>query len=124
MAKKQRRNKLGRPPTIDARILKLLKQAIETPMPVTYACDIIKLSRTVFYETLERDAHFRTEIELSKAIAIRKLILLTAKQQGGWKLLKNMGKDEFQETIELAGNKDKPLEMVVRDLRIPKKEEK
>lgn len=98
---------------------KELYQALEEAMPLTYACDIIGIPRRTVYDYMSKDNVFRTQIELAKAKAIRGLVKLTAKQNGAWKLLKNLGKEEFKEcdSLELSGKDGEALTLIVKDYR-------
>jgi len=112
-----KKKKNGRPPSITARQLEDLCEALEEAMPLSFACDLVGLPRQTVYDTMKRDAGFRTKIELSKAKAIRGLVKLTAKQQGGWKLLKNLGKEEFKEVLEheVSGKDGEAFQIVIKD---------
>lgn len=121
MPKEEKKKKRGggRPPSITARQLEQLCEALEEAMPLSYASDLVGLPRQTVYDTYKRDPNFRAKIEIAKAVAIRGLVKLTAKQQGGWKLLKNLGREEFKETMEheLTGKDGSPLTLVIKDFR-------
>lgn len=102
----KRKNKpgAGRPHAIEteARKFELLLEAIQTPMPLSYACDLVRLPRQTVRDTMNRDENFRAEVAVAKAIGIRKLILSSAKQNSSFKLLKNLANDEFNDNVAIS----------------------
>lgn len=96
-----------------------LYKALKEAMPFNYACDLCGIPRRTAYDYLKKDETFRTQVELSKAIAIRGLVALTSKQSGAWKLLKCLGKEEFKEVLEheVTGSEGGPIQLIVRDYR-------
>lgn len=98
-----------------------LYQALTEAMPLSYACDVIGIPRSTVYAHMKEDDAFKTQIELSKAIAIRGLVKLTAKQGGAWKLLKNVGKEEFKEHVEVQASIKDTLMVVADGNRLPLK---
>lgn len=102
---KKRKNKpgAGRPHALEvnARKFELLLEAIETPMPLSYACDLVSLPHQTVRDTMLRDENFRAELAVAKAKGIRKLILSSAKQNSSFKLLKNLARDEFNDNVEI-----------------------
>jgi len=86
---------------VNARKFELLLEAIETPMPLSYACDLVSLPHQTVRDTMLRDENFRAELAVAKAKGIRKLILSSAKQNSSFKLLKNLARDEFNDNVEI-----------------------
>lgn len=91
---------------LDDRKKKELCEALKKAMPMTYACDLVGVPRQTVYDKINPkhasyDDAFRTQVAIAKAEAIRGLIALTGQQNGAWKLLKNLGKDEFKEHVEV-----------------------
>jgi len=75
-------------------------EALRKAMPLSYACDLAAVPRRTCYDEMERNFEWRTQVYTAKAEAIRGLVALTGKQGGAWKLLKNLGREEFKEHIE------------------------
>lgn len=117
MPKKQ--DYVGRPHKIDARKLKELCQALEQALTLKYACDIVGLPRQTVYDSIKRDDHIRTQIELAKAKAIHGLVKLSAKQGKSWNILKNLSDGDYTDVdkLELTGNNGGPLTLVVREYK-------
>lgn len=104
---------------------KALCSALEKGMPLTYAADLVGISRTTVHSHMNPkddlyDEDFRTQVKVAKATAIRGLIALTGKQGGAWKLLKNLAKDEFTDVhknVHVGDEKNGPIKMVIEDYR-------
>ena len=101
--KKQRIPKaVGRPTKADLETRRLIIDALRKCMPFTYACDLVGIHRTTGYNWLKSNKSFSIEVAIAKAEAIQGLVALTAKQNGAWKILKNIGKEQFKEQIEIT----------------------
>ena len=98
-----------------------LCDALKECMPLTYACDLVGLPRQTVYDWIKRDDKVRAKIEVAKAAAIKRLVTGTEKQGGSWKLLKNLGRDEFKEHVEVE---EKHTATIVLDTGDEKKEYK
>jgi len=86
-----------------------LLAAIKEGMPVSYACDLIGIPRQTIYDWIKRHESFRYEINIAKAVAIKGLIGEVKEQKGSWKLLKNLGKEEFKEHVEVEYTNPMPV---------------
>lgn len=81
---------------------KAILEALRDKLPLSFACDIAKVPRQTCYDLMNSDYTWRTQIAHAKTVAIRDLIESTNRQGGAWKLLKNIGKEEFKEHVEHA----------------------
>lgn len=93
-------------PLDDARKQEGLFEALRKAMPLSYACDLVGVPRQTVYDRMNPkhasfDEAFRTKVAVAKAEAIKGLVALTGKQNGAWKLLKNLAKEEFKEHVEI-----------------------
>jgi len=79
-----------------------LFEALRKALPVTIACDLIGIPRQTVYDWMKKNDAFRTQVNICKAEAIRGLVAMTGKQGGAWKLLKNLGKEEFKEHVDIT----------------------
>lgn len=88
---------------------KALCDALRECMPLSYACDLVGVPRRTVYDHMGKDEAFRTQVDIAKAVAIRGLVEATNKQSGAWKLLKNLGKEEFKEIVEYRVDESTPI---------------
>lgn len=95
---------VGRPPVLTPALRETILDALRKAMPLSYACDLAGIDRNTVYNEMKRDRNFSAQIAIAKAEAIKGLVSLTAKQGGGWKLLKNLGREEFKEHVEVEQN--------------------
>lgn len=92
-----------------------LYQALEAAMPLSFACDLIGIPRQTVYAWMQTNPAFKTQIDIARAKAIQGLVEATGKQGGAWKLLKNLGKEEFKERVEVAGKLEYAEEVELPD---------
>lgn len=83
------------------KLRRVILDALAECMPFNYACDLAGIDRETGYRWMRKDKAFAAQVAIAKATAIKGLVDLTAKQSGAWKLLKNLGRDEFQERVEV-----------------------
>ena len=106
-------------------------KALEKALPFNYSCDLAGIARNTAYDHLNEkhasyDPEFRAQVAIAKAAAIKGLVALTGKQNGAWKLLKNLAKDEFTDVnknIHVGEEDSAPIKMVIEDYRSKKEEE-
>lgn len=93
-----------------------LCQALAKRLPLSYACDLTELPRSTVYDAMKNDEGFRTQVAKAKAQSIHYLVDLTEQQSGGpWKILKNIGKEEFKEHVEIVYTANEEEELVAPD---------
>jgi hypothetical protein len=103
------RNPGGRPSVMTDDRKEAILEALRDGMPQRYAAHLVGIHHETLRLYLERDLGFLAKCNVAKAIGIGGLVQLTKEQNGAWKLLKNIGKEEFKEHIDISYDESKPI---------------
>ena len=93
------KKKPGRKPIRDEATRSGILEGLRNCLTFKYACEISGVSRDTGYRWMDEDKDFATQVAIARASAIKGLVGLTAKQNGAWKLLTNLGRGEYQERV-------------------------
>lgn len=84
-------------------------EALRGGLPARYSAHLVGIHHDTLRKYLERDLDFSARVNIAKAIGIKGFKNLTAEQGGAWKILKNIGKEEFKENIDLSFDESKEI---------------
>ena len=111
----------GRPTKKTPEIVEILMNSIAQFGHIELACGHAQIDRQTFYNWLNSDADFSTQIEYAKTLCGMRLAQKVEKEdpQGPWKLLKNVWPKLYRDRIEqqLEGPDGEPIEIRVVDYR-------
>ena len=79
----------------------IIISSLREALPFSYSCDYAGIDRQTGYRWMESDKEFAAQVAIAKAYAISSLVADTRRQSGAWKLLKNIGREEFKEHVEI-----------------------
>jgi hypothetical protein len=102
-------NPNGRPPKFTEELSNKIVADIAQCVPLRYASQMHGITYETAMSYYNSDSVFRKKCDAAKAASVRGLVALTAKQSGAWKLLKNLGKEEFKEHVEISYDESKPI---------------
>lgn len=98
---------------------KQLYKALENGVSIRFAAALIGVGKTTVYKQMEVDPVFGTEVRIAQAIAVEGLVAQVRKSKGGaWKLLKNLGKEDYKDHHEVTNLNPEPIKIVVEDYRV------
>lgn len=117
----------GRPTRKTPEIVEILLKCLSAGFHVETACGYAKIDKQTFYNWLESDKDFSTQVDFARSQAVMRLAqkVENADPQGAWKLLKNIAPRLYRDKIEHehGGPDGAPeIKMVIEDYRT--KEEK
>ena len=78
---------------------RIILDTIRETGAIKTAYQLAGISHDTFERWRSRDALFALDIERNRALA-KKLLIHKVTEKDPWKILKNVGRDEFQENIE------------------------
>lgn len=103
------RNPVGRPSVMTPDRKEAILEALRGGLPQRYSAHLVGIHHETLRLYLERDVDFLARVNVAKAIGISLFKGLTAEQNGAWKILKNIGRDEFRENIQIEYDESKPI---------------
>lgn len=121
MSDQKAKGKPGRPTRKTPEIVDILLKCLSWGLHIQTACAYAKIDRKTFYNWLESDDDFSTQVEFAQSQAIISLAqeVRSHDPQGPWKLLKNVAPDRYKDKIEqeVTGKDGEPLKLEVYDYR-------
>lgn len=102
-------NPNGRPIKFTDEVAEKIVQEVKNCVPLRYAAPIHGVSYDTARLYYNSDPVFRSKVDAAKSASVRALVGLTLKQTGAWKILKNIGKEEFKEHVEVSYDESKPI---------------
>lgn len=102
-------NPVGRPSVMTDERKEAILEALRGGLPARYSAHLVGIHHDTLRKYLERDLDFSARVNIAKAIGIKGFKNLTAEQGGAWKILKNIGKEEFKENIDLSFDESKEI---------------
>lgn len=109
------KNPVGRPSVMTDERKEAILEALRGGLPQRYSAHLVGIHHETLRQYLEKDSDFLARVNVAKAIGISLFKGLTAEQNGAWKILKNIGKEEFKENIEIHYDESKPITLAGDD---------
>ena len=107
-------NPVGRPRKDAPEIKRIILECLKEGVAFKYACNLAEIDKTTGYRWMEEDPVFATQCHAYKAMAIRMLVSKVT-EKDAWKILKNIGKDEYKEHVNVVVDESIPIDVELPD---------
>lgn len=109
---------VGRPTRKTNEIVEILLSCIRSGFHIETACGYAKINKQTFYNWLDKDKDFSTQVDFAKSESVMRLAQRVA-EEDPWKILKNIAPRLYRDKIEqeISGKDGSPLTLVVKDYR-------
>ena len=113
---KKKQNKSGAPTKKTTEIVDILLKCLTAGFHVETACGYAKINKTTFYNWLEKDRDFSTQVAYAKAGAVMRLAQ-AVERDDPWKILKNIAPKLYRDKIEFQREADSTVIFNVGDAK-------